>query len=283
MPSPASVMETKKWPDWDRICNASDTDLEDHAWYRLRLQPRDEPAPSVDKGKSRASDGSGDTNAIEEPRGRIQTRPVQQEKRHSLQRTKRIKLEVPEPVVDNDNNETFTATAATPAASASTRNCGRTRTRPAQQDKHSHSHSHQRTKLVKSEPTVDTDSDEKLTPAASASVENYGRSMAHIHTAAEGFEVAKEGEKCIMCRKKNLPCAVKPGRACWQCYCSRSGCSTFAATGRRVASRAPTPWQSCKQRASTGTTPGLTSRSPSAKPAVSRRQSKSFVLCILIC
>ena len=118
MPSPASVMETKKWPDWDRICNASDTDLEDHAWYRLRLQPRDEPAPSVDKGKSRASDGSGDTNAIEEPRGRIQTRPVQQEKRHSLQRTKRIKLEVPEPVVDNDNNETFTATAATPAASA---------------------------------------------------------------------------------------------------------------------------------------------------------------------
>lgn len=155
--------------------------------------------------------------------------------------------------------------------------------RLAQQDKHSHSHSHQQTKLVKSELTVDTDSGEKLTPAASASVGNYGRSMAHIHTPAEGFEVAEEGEKCIRCRKKNLPRAVKPGRACWQCYCSRSGCSTFAATGRRVASRAPTPWQSCKQRASTGTTPGLTSRSPSAKPAVSCQQSKSFVLCILIC
>ena len=128
MPSPASVMETKKWPDWDQICNASDTDLEDHAWYRLCLQPRDEPAPSIDKGKSRASDGSGDTNAIEEPRGCIQTQPVQQEKQHSLQQTKRIKLEVLELVVDNDNNETFTATAATPAASAVMGNCGHTQT-----------------------------------------------------------------------------------------------------------------------------------------------------------
>ncbi|KIM59024.1 hypothetical protein SCLCIDRAFT_27604 [Scleroderma citrinum Foug A] len=174
MPSPASVMEMKKWLDWDQICNASDTDLEDHAWYRLHLQPQDEPAPSIDKGKSRASDGSGDTNAIEEPHGRIQTQPVQQEKRHSLQWMKCIKLEVPELVVNNDNNETFTATAATPAASAATGNCGHTWTRPAQQDKHSHSHSHQRTKLVKSEPTVNTDSGEKLTPAASASVGNYG-------------------------------------------------------------------------------------------------------------
>ena len=228
MPSLVSVQKTKQWPKWDRIVYASDADLEDHAWYQLRHQRRDEPAPRVDKGKGRATDGDVhfvDTTAIEAPRACTQTQLTQQERRDS-------------------------------------------------------SHSRRRSTHIKLEPTVDTENDEKLAQAASVSRRmNCRRSVVHIHTPVEGFEVAEEEEKCIQCMERKLPCAVKPGRACWPCYCSRRRCSNIA--GLRAVSRAPTPWPRIKRCAST-TKPGP-SRAPSAKPAMSLQQSKSFVVCILIC
>lgn len=219
MPSPESMMETKKWPDWDAICNASDADLKDHAWYQLRLHLRDESAPSVDKGKGRAANGdvhSMDIAAVEEPRGRTQTRPTEQKRRgrsHFHRDMKRIKLA---PTFDSD--ETRTATAAPPAATY-----------------------------------------------ASASTRNRGLSLAYTHTPGEGFEVVEEGEQCTRCRESNFPCAVKPGRACWQCKCSKSRCD-IAATGRGGSkSQSTTIVPEAHQ-------PG-TSRVPNANPATSCRQT----------
>ncbi|KAL4078346.1 hypothetical protein V8B97DRAFT_2003569 [Scleroderma yunnanense] len=35
MPSPAMVEQTKSWPDWDKIIDTPNADLQDHAWYQL--------------------------------------------------------------------------------------------------------------------------------------------------------------------------------------------------------------------------------------------------------
>jgi len=36
MVSPDSLLEAKKWPPWERIRRAKDTDVKDHPWYNLR-------------------------------------------------------------------------------------------------------------------------------------------------------------------------------------------------------------------------------------------------------
>ncbi|KAI6141091.1 hypothetical protein BKA82DRAFT_32193 [Pisolithus tinctorius] len=76
-----------------------------------------------------------------------------------------------------------------------------------------------------------------VTAGASA---GHGRLIAALATPAAGYiPIAKE-DRCDRCTEKNLPCAVKPGSACWQCSCQKYRCSIFAGVkAARSQSRQP--------------------------------------------
>ncbi|KAI6137691.1 hypothetical protein BKA82DRAFT_36383, partial [Pisolithus tinctorius] len=66
-----------------------------------------------------------------------------------------------------------------------------------------------------------------LTATAGASA-GRSRSIAGLATPAAGYIPVAEEDRCDRCTEKNLPCAVKPGSACWQCSCRKYRCSIFA-------------------------------------------------------
>ncbi|KAL4077853.1 hypothetical protein J3A83DRAFT_4369246 [Scleroderma citrinum] len=90
MPSPAMVEKTKSWPDWDKIIDAPNVDLPDHAWYQLQFQGEVEQVAMMDKGKGKAVDppfGCGEdvtmpsdvhasNDAREEHRGQTRSHPA---------------------------------------------------------------------------------------------------------------------------------------------------------------------------------------------------------------
>ncbi|KAL4063646.1 hypothetical protein V8B97DRAFT_1920350 [Scleroderma yunnanense] len=54
MPSLAMVEQTKSWPDWDKIIDTPNADLQDHAWYQLQFQGEVEQVAMMDKEKGKA-------------------------------------------------------------------------------------------------------------------------------------------------------------------------------------------------------------------------------------
>ncbi|KAI6139404.1 hypothetical protein BKA82DRAFT_4364840 [Pisolithus tinctorius] len=66
-----------------------------------------------------------------------------------------------------------------------------------------------------------------LTVTAGASA-GHGHLIAALASPATGYMPVAKEDRCDRCMEKNLPCAIKPGSACWQCSCQKYRCSIFA-------------------------------------------------------
>ncbi|KAI6153463.1 hypothetical protein BKA82DRAFT_27875 [Pisolithus tinctorius] len=83
-------------------------------------------------------------------------------------------------------------------------------------------------------------SDADVSTATAGASASCGRSIAGLATPAAGYIPVAEEDRCDRCTEKNLPCAVKPGSACWQCSCRKYRCSIFAGVkAARSQSRRP--------------------------------------------
>ncbi|KAI6141070.1 hypothetical protein BKA82DRAFT_32174 [Pisolithus tinctorius] len=89
-------------------------------------------------------------------------------------------------------------------------------------------------------------SDADVSTATAGASASCGHSIAGLATPAAGYIPIAEEDRCDRCTEKNLPCAVKPGSACWQCSCQKYRCSIFTGVkaarsqSRRPRSRAVT-------------------------------------------
>ena len=48
-----------------------------------------------------------------------------------------------------------------------------------------------------------------------------------IDTPGPGYMWVSEEESCLRCKKRKFRCAINPGRACWQCACTKYACSVM--------------------------------------------------------
>ncbi|KAL4063907.1 hypothetical protein V8B97DRAFT_1920331 [Scleroderma yunnanense] len=181
---PAMVEQTKRWPDWDKIVDAPNADLQDHAWYQLQFQGEVEQVAMVNKEKGKAvnplfgcgedvtmpSDVHASNDAGEEDRGQTRSHLACREQCGCSWSQKHQKGMTSMPTFNMDDN--------TPAA-------------------------------MESAPTL------------VASMWICGHCMAAINSPPNGFSIVEEGQRCNRCRDRNLACLVKPGQACWQCNCTK--------------------------------------------------------------
>ncbi|KAI6138171.1 hypothetical protein BKA82DRAFT_35219 [Pisolithus tinctorius] len=71
-------------------------------------------------------------------------------------------------------------------------------------------------------------SDVDISTATAGASAGHSHSIAGLATPAAGYIPIAEEDQCNRCMERNLPCAVKPGSACWQCSCQKYRCSIFA-------------------------------------------------------
>ena len=96
-------------------------------------------------------------------------------------------------------------------------------------------------KLAKLAATVASDDENDTEPVAKRS----RLSVRDIDTPGTGYAWVSDDERCQRCEKRNLRCAIYPGRACWQCACTKLACSTTVviraqSRARSQARRTPT-------------------------------------------
>ena len=77
-----------------------------------------------------------------------------------------------------------------------------------------------------------------------------------------GYASVSDDERCRRCKKRNLHCAINPGRACWQCACTKYACSAMVTVPAQFRTRSQdksTP----ARRVTSSPAPAPRTRSPS--------------------
>ena len=250
--SPEQLRQDDKWPDFKSIVNATGHDIKEHAWFQLRAQLR------VDRGKGRAVDDDQGVERFGSPEDMEVDKDSDAEvDKDSMAKAVSTPQSRPGPSVQ-------------PGAADSSGVSGSDSSPP-------HGHDRSRTrrpkKRVKLAATVTTDDENDTEPVAT----RIRLSVRDIDTPGTGYAWASDDERCQRCKKRNLRCAIYPGRACWQCACTKLACSATVvvraqSTARSQARRTPTR---CVTRSPTrASTTGSPSR-VTTPGSLTRRRSQS--------
>jgi len=246
------ILWTGKWPHFPDIINATDHDIQDHPWFQLG-----KPQKKVDKGKRRVVEPAGN-NAVAGPSG------VKEMEGQSS------RGQVGEPVETEDSQ-------AVPAES-----------HPIEDNEvpRGHSCSHKPRKRAQSVATINSEGDDE--PGSSEPWPKKPRpNICDMQKPEQGYEWVDDKDRCIKCAQRDQWCAANPGRACWQCCCSKIACSMMTAVrvrsrSRSQAPRKPAPHQRSPSVPST-LNPGKSQRSKRkhqtpapANPPM--KQSKLFII-----
>ena len=222
------ILSTGKWPHFLDIINATDHDIRDHPWFQLG-----KPQKKVDKGKRRAVELAGD-NAVAGPSG---VKEMEGQSRRG---------QVGEPRETEDSQ-------AVPAES-----------RPIKDDEvpRGRSRSRKPRKCAQLVATINSDSDDEpgsLEPRPKRPRPN----VCDMQKPEQGYEWVDDKDRCIKCIQRDRRCVANPGHACWQCCCSKVGCSMMTAVRVRSRSRSQAPRK-----------PAPCQRSPSAPSTLNPRKSQ---------
>ena len=171
---------------------------------------------------------------------------------------------------------------AGPGSSSPPHNRGRGRTRRP-------------TKRAKLAATVTTDDENDPTEPVT---KRSRPTVRDIDTPLTGYAWVADDERCRRCKKRNLRCAINPGRACWQCACTKYACSATVTVpaqfrarsqakstpARHVTSspaRAPTrsPSRIATPCPSTGRRSQSRHRTPSMDSSGQQRMSIAYFFC----
>jgi len=246
------ILSTGKWPHFLDIVNATDHDIWDHPWFQLG-----KPQKKVDKGKRRAVELAGN-NAVAGPSG------VKEMEGQSS------RGQVGEPMETEDSQ-------AVPAEShpIEDNEVPRGRSRSRKLRKH-----------AQSVMTINSDGDNE--PGSSEPRPKKPRpNICDMQKPEQGYEWVDDKDRCIKCVQRDRRCAANPGCACWQCCCSKIGCSMMTAVRvrsrlRSQALRKPAPCQRSPSAPST-LNPGKSQCSKRQRQAPApanppTKQSKSFII-----
>jgi len=246
------ILSTGKWPHFLDIINATDHDIRDHPWFQLG-----KPQKKVDKGKRRVVELAGN-NAAAGPSG------VKEMEGQSS------RGQVGEPIQTEDSQ-------AVPAES-----------RPIEDSEvpRGRSRSCKPRKRAQSVATINSEGDDE--PGASEPRPKKPRpNVRDMQKPEQGYEWVDDKDRCIKCTQWDQRCVANPGRACWQCCCSKIACSMMTAVRARsrLCSQAPRKPAPRQRSPSTPPTlnPGKSQRSKCQRqtPAPANpptKQSKSFII-----
>jgi len=151
-----------------------------------------------------------------------------------------------------------------------------------------HSRSRKPRKRAQSVATINSDGDDE--EASSQPRPKRPRpNVRDMQTPDSGYEWVDDKDRCIKYIQQDQRCAANPGRACWQCCCSKIACSMMTAVRVRSRScsqalRKPAPHRRSPSAPSTlnrGRSQRAKSQCQTLAPAVAnpaRKPSKSFII-----